>query len=139
MIQKAKKLLKENKYTFVAISADEIYTSQKRGVAPILDKIDENPDFFKGAVIADKVIGKAAAMLLVRYGVSEIFAVLTSEKAIEYIKNKPVKLTYDNKTGYIINRDKTDMCPMEKAVFDTDDEALGEKLIKEKRNQLMKG
>lgn len=139
MIQKAKELLKENNSTFVAIKGSEIYTSQKRGVAPILDKIDENPDFFDGAVIADKVIGKAAAMLLTKYKVSEIFAVLTSEKAIEYLKHKAVTFSYDSKTEYIINRDKTDMCPMEKAVFDTDDENLGEKLIREKREQLMKG
>lgn len=61
--EKAKSLLNDG-VTFAAVSEKGIYTSQKRGVAPIIEKIDENPDFFKGASVADRVIGKAAAMLL---------------------------------------------------------------------------
>lgn len=139
MTQNAEKILKENDYSFVAVNCGKIYTSKKRGVSPILDKIDENPEFFIGSSVADKVIGKASAMLLVKYGVSEIFAKLTSEKAIEFLKNKNVKFSYDSKTEYIINRDKTDMCPMEKAVLNIDDVNIGEKAIRDKIKQLMKG
>lgn len=137
-IEKAKALLREKNATLVAVNKGEIYVSHERGVAPILNKIDENPQLLRGASVADKVIGKAAAMLLVKYGVAEIHAVLVSEKALDYLKGKPTKTTYDTAVDHIINRDKTDMCPMEKCVLSTDDEDEAEALIRATREKLMK-
>ena len=135
-IQKAKELLAENRYTFAAVKNGEIRTSEKRGVAPVIDLIDSEPDFLNGASVADKVIGKAAAMLLTAYGVKEIFTPLASLKAVEYIREKQTKLTYENTAGYIINRDGTDMCPMEKTVLDISDEKEAERLIRIKLEDL---
>lgn len=137
-IEKAKSVLKTENATLVAVNKDEIYISHERGVAPILNKIDENPQFLRGASVADKVIGKAAAMLLVKYGVAEIHAVLVSEKALDYLKGKPTKITYNTAVDHIINRDKTDMCPMEKCVLDIENEDEAEALIRATRVKLMK-
>lgn len=137
-IEKATSLLKEEKATLVAVNKDEVHISHSRGVAPILNIIDENPQFLNGASIADKVIGKAAAMLLVRYGVAEIHAVLISKKALDYLKDKSVTVTYETAVVHIINRDKTDMCPMEKCVLDLNDELEAEALIRRTRKQLLK-
>ena len=92
--EKAKALLTDN-VTFAAVSEKGEYTSEKRGVAPILEKIDDDPDFFRSAAVADRVIGKAAAMLLEKYGVSEIFAAVTSRHAKAYLDDKSVIFTYD--------------------------------------------
>ncbi len=137
-IQRAISLIEKENATLVAVHKDEIYISHERGVAPILNKIDENPQFFRGASVADKVIGKAAAMLLVKYGVAEIHAVLVSERALDYLKGKPTKITYGTAVDHIINRDKTDMCPMEKCVLNTEDEGEAEALIRTTRNKLLK-
>ncbi|MBR3835567.1 MAG: DUF1893 domain-containing protein [Clostridia bacterium] len=137
-IEKAKILLKEKNATLVAVKGDEEYISHDRGVAPILNIIDNNPVLLNGASVADKVIGKAAAMLLAKYGVCEIHAVLISEKALDYLKTKPIKVTYDSEVDCIINRDKTDMCPMEKSVLFTDDENEAEALIRKTREKLLK-
>ena len=136
-IEKAKALLKEKNATLVAVSNSEIYFSHDRGVSPILNLIDTNPQFFRGASVADKVIGKAAAMLLSKYGVAEIHAVLVSERALDYLKGKPTKITYDTAVDHIINRDKTDMCPMEKCVLNTDNEDEAEALIRATREKLL--
>lgn len=125
--------------TFAAVSESEIYTSEKRGVAPILEKIDSDPEFFNGASVADRVIGKAAAMLLEKYGVAEIYAQVTSEYAIAYLNDKNVCFTYDKRVDHIVNRAGTDMCPMEKTVLDIDDADEGEKLIRNKIKSMMKG
>ncbi len=129
--EKAKCLLKD-KVTFAAVGKKGIYTSEKRGVKPILDKIDADPGFFDGASVADRVIGKAAAMLLEKYGVAEIYAQVTSEYAAAYLENKSVKLTYEKKTDFIMNRSGTDMCPMEKTVLNTDNADEGEILIRKR-------
>lgn len=136
--EKARNLLKGN-VTFAAVGEKGIYTSEKRGVAPILEKIDTDPGFFKGASAADRVIGKAAAMLLEKYGVSEIYAQVTSKYAVAYLENKSVKLTYEKKTDHIINRSGTDMCPMEEAVINVNDADDGEKLIRDTIKSMMKG
>lgn len=116
-----------------------IYTSEKRGVAPIIEKIDTDPDFFKDASAADRVIGKAAAMLLEKYGVSEIYAKVTSKYAVAYLNDKKTVLTYDIKVNHIINRSGADMCPMEKAVLNVNNADEGEKLIRDTINSMMKG
>lgn len=56
-----------------------------------------------------------------KYGVSEIYAQVTSKYAVAYLENKSVKLTYEKKTDHIINRLGTDMCPMEEAVLNVND------------------
>lgn len=136
--EKAKSLLKD-KVTFAAVGKKGIYTSEKRGVKPILDKIDADPGFFNGASVADRVIGKAAAMLLEKYGVAEIYAQVTSEYAAAYLENKSVKLTYEKKTDFIMNRSGTDMCPMEKTVLNVNNADEGEILIKNKIKAMTKG
>lgn len=134
----AKDLLK-GKVTFAAIGKKGIYTSEKRGVAPIIEKIDEDSDFFDGASVADRVIGKAAAMILEKYGVSEIYAQVASDHAVAYLNDKSTVLTYDNKVDHIVNRTGTDMCPMEKTVLNVDNADEGEMLIRNKIKSMMKG
>lgn len=130
-IEKAKTMLTDN-VTFAAIGKKGEYVSEKRGVAPITELIDSDPEFLEGAFVADRVIGKAAAMLLERYGVAEIFAEVTSEHAIAYLDDKNINFSYNKRVQYIINRDGTDMCPMEKTVLGTENSVEAEALIREK-------
>ena len=53
-------------------------------------------------------------MLLEKYGVSEIYAKVTSKYAVAYLNDKNVGFTYDKRVDHIINREGTDMCPMKK-------------------------
>lgn len=135
-MKSVKEILTENNCTFVAVNNSETRISVLRGVAPIIKLIDEEPEFLNGACVADKVIGKAAAILLYKYGVKEIYTPLTSDHAIKYLSNKNIKFEYNEKTEHIINRTKTDMCPMEKAVLYTNDETEAEQLIRNKIKEL---
>ena len=54
-------------------------------ITPIIEKIDENSAFFCGATVADKVTGKAAAMLLVKYGVTELHTGVISRNALDFL------------------------------------------------------
>lgn len=57
-LERARTLLSENDNTFCAVKGQYVVTSQKRGVAPIIDILGNEPDFLTGASAADKVIGK---------------------------------------------------------------------------------
>ena len=94
--------------------------SEKRGIAPMMDFIAEGIDL-SGYSVADLVVGKAAAMLFVKCGIKRVFAKTLSEHAKRVLELYGVDYEHETLTPKIINRDGTDICPMEKAVLGTDD------------------
>ena len=51
-------LLHSGGYSCVIANGDNIRTFTQRGVADLYDLLTQEPDFLKGASIADKVVGK---------------------------------------------------------------------------------
>ena len=96
----------------------EYYNKRVRDIVAILK---ENCDALNNAVVADKIIGKAAASLLTVGGVKEIYADTISEYGIEVLAENEVKYEYKNKTAYVQNEAKTGMCPMEEKFKDEKD------------------
>lgn len=70
------RLLHEGGYSCV-IRKEEIRTFTQRGVADLYDLLNQHPAFLHGAQVADKVVGKAAAALMV-LGVSRRFIRISS-------------------------------------------------------------
>ncbi|MBQ5857050.1 MAG: DUF1893 domain-containing protein [Bacteroidales bacterium] len=113
-------LLKEN-HTIVIYKSDaSVVVSDDRGVAPLMKLLKENKEQLRDSMIADKVIGKAAALLMVYGKVKEVFTPTISVPAIEVFKNHNVKITYDKIVERIINRKGDGLCPMETLCLNTD-------------------
>ena len=129
-IEHAKQLLTGEGYTCVICRGDDIHTSEKRGVAPLIELLDSNIDV-RGY--------SAAAMLFVLLGVGEIYAVVMSRSAKKILDGHGIKYSCGEEVEYIINRKKDDMCPMEKAVMDIDDPAEASTKIKETIEKMRKG
>ncbi|MBR6773754.1 MAG: DUF1893 domain-containing protein [Clostridia bacterium] len=127
--EKAKKLLIEGDYTFVAVKGEEVIAKSERGVKPLIDLLDSKKSL-DGFCVADKVVGKGAGMLYKLLSVSEVYAFLISEHAQKYLASTQISLYYGEKVPAIINRDKTGFCPIESAVLDIFDEKEGEIAIK---------
>lgn len=117
---------------------NNIITDDKKGIAPMLGFIDAGIDL-KGYSVADLIVGKAAAMLFVKAGISEVFAKTISKPACEYLKKHNIPYSYHIITDSIINRQGTDVCPMEKTVTDIEDYEAGYMALKEKLAQLKGG
>jgi hypothetical protein len=114
-LEKAKNLLKNKQYTFVAVSKGKIIkTSHERGVIPMLEIIRDYQNILAETVIADKIIGKAAALLLVGYKVKQIYAEILSQQAKEVLDQYSMFYQYGKYVDYIQNRSKNGQCPMEK-------------------------
>ena len=106
-------LLKEN-HTIVIYKSDaSVVVSDDRGVAPLMKLLKENKEQLRDSMIADKVIGKAAALLMVYAGVKEVFTPTISVPAVEVFEKHNVKITYDKVVERIINRTGDGLCPME--------------------------
>ena len=118
-IERAKDVLAGVKITLAAISAQgEIRTSTQKGIAPIMEILKTEAQFLEGAYVADKVIGKAAALLLIKGKISHLYSEVISTHASEALKENNIPFEYGKMVPYIINRTKDGMCPMEAAVLE---------------------
>lgn len=124
-INKTILMLKRHGFSFVAINAgEEIFTSSKKGVAPIMELIERNANL-KGAAAADKIIGGAAAFLLVKCGVAYVYGDVMSEKAVSILNRYHIPYSYSRLVPFIKNRRGDGLCPMERLCMNvnTPDEA----------------
>lgn len=120
-LEKAKSILLSSASTIAVVSNGEVFTSQERGVKPLLHLLKEKKDFLKGASVADKVIGKAAALLMVLGEIKEVHTLVTSEPAIKVFEKYNIPCFYDKKVDRIINRTGDGLCPMETLCIDVEE------------------
>ena len=118
-LEKAKKILHENNYTFVLLTEKgTVVKSYKRGIMPLMEIIQMDKSILNNAVIADKVIGKASALLISGFKVKALYTDLMSQKAKVVLEMYSVNYQYKTLVDYIQNRDKNGQCPMEKLTKD---------------------
>ena len=120
-LERAKTLLSSTDSTIAVVSVDDVYTSQERGVKPLLHLLTEKKGFLKGASVADKVIGKAAALLMVIGEIKEVHTLIISEPAIKVFEKYNIPCFYDKKVDRIVNRTGDGLCPMESLCLDVEE------------------
>ncbi|MCF6465492.1 DUF1893 domain-containing protein [Clostridium sp. Cult2] len=114
-IEIAKKYLEEENLCLAVVKDGRlIYKSYDKGIKPIYTLATEMADIGRESSIADRVIGKGAAMLYKYIGVKEIYGKLLSDTAIETLEESNIVYSYYKTCTYIKNWDGTDMCPIEK-------------------------
>ena len=119
-LEKAKSILLSSASTIAVVSNGEVFTSQERGVKPLMFLLKEKKEFLKGASVADKVIGKAAALLMVLGEIKEVHTLIISEPAIKVFEKHNIPCFYDKKVTRIVNRTGDGLCPMETLCLDVE-------------------
>ena len=119
-LKKAIEILKSEDVSFVAIVGEDIVKDKAIGIKPIFQRVKLNKNFFKDVIVADKIIGKAAAMLLINSGVSQVYGETMSLSAIEILEKYNIYYEFGEKVDFIHNRDNTGLCPMEETVKNID-------------------
>jgi len=89
----------------------------RRGITDLYGVYDQERDFLKGAQVADHVIGKAAAALLIAGGAQQVYADLISLSALMLLRNAGIPTEYEQVVSYIQNHRLTDWCPMESECY----------------------
>lgn len=118
-IEKARALLLSEKTTIALCRGEDILTSEKRGIAPMLGFIKDGVDL-DGYSAADRIVGKAAALLFVLVGIKNVYAEVLSESGAAVLHANSIPYSYGTLCDRIINRAKTGICPMEQAVAGTE-------------------
>ena len=85
----------------------------ERGVKDLYRLLKESPDVLSGAFVADKIVGKGAAALMVLGGVAEVYTDVISRPAIELFVKEGVRVAYGECVPNIINRAGDGICPVE--------------------------
>lgn len=139
-LEEAKKILQKQKASCVILRTDgKVIVSNDFGIKPLMIALREDKQAFKSAVIADKVIGKAAALLAILGGVDEIYGDIISEAACEVLADNHIPYKYGEKVPYIENRTKTGKCPMEATVWEISDANQAFEALEITIARLMKG
>lgn len=110
-------------------------TFHERGVKDLHRLLMQEPEILSGASLADKVVGKGAAALMIAGGVAWVYTDVISQAAMELFEQSRVEVQYGEIVPNIINRAGTDICPVEKLCRDCKTAAeclpLIDKFIKE--------
>ena len=112
--QAVKALRQEHLTLAISRGGKVIFTSRNRGVQDLYCLMKRNPEILKGASAADKVVGKAAAMLYAASGIKELYADNLSRAAASILREAGVKVQYENMIPFVMNRDRSGMCPVER-------------------------
>jgi len=99
------------------IRNQEVKTLHSRGIMDLYDVYSTTPQLLQGAQVADHVVGKAAAALMIAGGVQQVYADLISLSALVLLRQKGIPTEYGQVVSYIQNHRFTDWCPMESECY----------------------
>ena len=131
-IEIARQLLVEENLTLALVKDGQaVYKSKEKGIKPMFILATEMKEEARGASVADKVIGKGAAILSGYIGIREVYAELMSEGGANKLEEYNLVYTMGKSCLHIENRDRTDYCPIEKISLDIEDPVIFIQKIKE--------
>lgn len=116
-LKQARTLLDTGDYTCVVCKGEQCYTTQERGVKPLVTWLEADCHL-TGFSAADRVVGRATAFLYCLLGVSQVYARVMSRPAAQVLEECGIGWQAGELVDGIINRRGTGPCPFESAVLD---------------------
>lgn len=121
MLELAKKTLIDGDYSCVVVKDGKVlHAVHGEGIHPIIELYTKYPLDMKDASVADKIIGRAAAVVYTLAGIKEIYCHVISAHGIDMLEKHGIYHRESRIVERIDNRTNTDMCPMEKASLKSD-------------------
>ncbi len=118
--------------TCVVIKGECIKISTERGIKPLIAFMEVDPHALCGAIIADKIIGRAAALLAVYGGAAEVYGEVMTDGAMDILSKNGIKAQRKVAAEHIINRRGDGICPMEAACANINDAEKAYNVLREK-------
>lgn len=106
-------ILREKKCSCVVWNGENISLYHDRGVKDLYLLLTTQPSVLEGAMIADKVVGKGAAALMILGKVRTVYADVISQAALSLFEQAHTEISYGRLVPNIINRAATGICPVE--------------------------
>ena len=120
-LEEARRLLREDRVALAVVKDGQVLAARHgAGLAPLYWTVKELGERLQGARVADRVVGRAAALLLLYAGVAAAFGELMSQSAHALLTQKDLPHAWGKLVSGIFTPNG-DPCPMETLVADTDD------------------
>ncbi len=111
----AKDLLTGEGAQFVLVKSGRVLArSRGAGVRPLVEALDRLGEAAQGATLADRIVGRAVAVLSCQSGLSAVYGECFSEAARQTLETAGVRASWKMLVPAIFNRDRTDLCPLER-------------------------
>ena len=121
--------LKLGDHSLLVYKKGNITFQDEHGIQPLLIQIKKKG--LKNAVAVDKVIGKAAALLMVYGKVKQVHTNIIAKDAIPVFEKYKVEYSYNEVVDYIQNAKKDGLCPMEQKVLNVNSPKKAYKIFTE--------
>ena len=112
-LEKAMTAVKNEGCTCALTLGNVIFKSKDKSVRSLLDWMNSGNNYM-GYMLADKIVGKAAAFIMIAMGIREIYAQVISEPAKALLEKEHVVVNAD--LVEILDKDKAEKDPLERAV-----------------------
>ncbi len=112
LIDEMMSLVKAGESCVLADRGVIVARSKDRGIKPLLDFCANGK--LKGVIVADKIIGLAAAVICVHGGAKQVYAVVMTKEAARFLSKHGIASKAQQEVEGIQNRAKNGLCPMEK-------------------------
>lgn len=131
-LAKAKEIFKAGRYTFVVVKNGEVLaTGTREGVGELLDVVAQYGERLRGTALADKIVGKAVALIAAFAGVAAVYTPLASRAAQETLMQHGIALEAEQLVPLIQNKRNDGPCPMEKLTLPIQDPAQAVAALRE--------
>ncbi len=109
----------EEEVSVIVLSPDgRIATATGHTILPLTELIEREPELFQGGFVADKVIGKGAASLIISAGAVSVYAKLMGQAGLDILEENGIEASYGELTPLILNNRGDGSCPVEALVKD---------------------
>ncbi|MEM3823760.1 MAG: DUF1893 domain-containing protein [Candidatus Bathyarchaeia archaeon] len=134
----AKKRLSEEKGLTLTIAknGEIIFETSSHGILGFLEAVEKLGDTLNGASVADKVVGKAIALLCVYMSVKMVYALTLSREAKAFFEKHEVYHEWEKLVENILDFKKTGVCPFEKLATEISNPNEAYKRLKALQNSL---
>lgn len=136
----AKERLNEKSLTLSIVKNGEIiFETVSNGISGFLEAIEKFGDGLEGTSVADRVTGKAIALLCVYAKVKAVYALILSKGAKSVFEKHAIHHEWNELVENILDVNKTRICPFEKLAKEISNPKNAYRKLKILQNSLKRG
>jgi hypothetical protein len=114
-LELAQHTFRAGSHAFVIVKNGAVlHTGSRDGIGELIEAVDALGDAAHGASLADKIVGKAVAMVARAAQFRAVYSPLASQAALDTLAIDHIPLKSDRLVPLILNKRNDGPCPMEK-------------------------
>jgi len=133
----AKKRLRKKGLTLSIVKNEQLlFETTSHGISGFLRAIQELDERLNGASAADRIVGKAIALLCLHVRIERVYGLVMSREARKLFEENVVHAEWDELVENILSNCKPATCPFERLAAETTDPAEAYKKLKALQDSL---